>query len=866
MNKKIFGIVVCTLMITAVVLPLIGNANENKNKYSMVLNEQAKLLASDGVAYDEFGFSVSISGDYALIGSPYDDDGGDGSGSAYVFKRSGSSWTELAKLTASDAASLDYFGRSVSIDGDYALVGAIGNDDNGDTSGSTYVFKRSGSTWTEQVKLTASDGDPFDSFGHSVSIDGDYALIGAKGYDGAIGAAYVFKRSGSTWTEEAILTASDGDYIDDFGWSVSINGYRALIGAVYDDDHGAESGSAYVFKRSGSTWTEEAKLTASDADADDRFGFSVSIDGDYALIGAKGNDDDGDGSGSAYVFMRSGSSWIEQVKLTASDGDTADIFGQSVSIDGYRALVGASGNEAYAGAAYVFKRSGSTWTEEIKLNVSDAAPFDNLGHSVSIDGDYVLVGSAADDDNGENSGSAYIFGNLWLNHKMHYPQLPDPNGWDVFATYPFWNGVLADDWMCSESGYVFDIHFWGSWLSDIVGNIDGFYISIYDDIPAGVGGLPYSRPGNLLWEQYIVDFEEVIEFNSTQGWYDPWPGIVYTGDHFGCFRYDIINMSNPFYQIEGTIYWLAITANVTDGEYPGPLWGWKTSLDHWNDAAVWLADPPSYWDPLEDPIAEESLDLAFVITAEEPDEPPTACYTWVDADSYGPGTTIDFDASCSTDDIGITMYEWDWTTDGSYDYSGGPTTSHNYGDYMWHNCTLRVTDTAGNIDTFTDMVKAVVESEDVNQSVHDRGFPIRHALDGDWAAAQNFSVSVNTLTRVEIRLRKFGTPAFNLTVELRENHPQGILHDTVIFTPSGVPSSWEWFEVDFSDTVVTSTGDYFIVIPPAPSGVTTSFGYEWGYAFGDQYWPGSFWFTRDGGGLWRDLPTVYEFVFKTFGY
>jgi hypothetical protein len=259
----------------------------------------------------------------------------------------------------------------------------------------------------------------------------------------------------------------------------------------------------------------------------------------------------------------------------------------------------------------------------------------------------------------------------------------------------------------------------------------------------------------------------------------------------------------------------------------------------------------------------ETEDYLLLIDA---DNPPTACYTWADADGIGAGTTIDFDASCSTDDIGITTYEWDWTSDGSYDYTGGPTASHDYGDTNWHNCTLRVTDTAGFIDTFTDMVKAIVESEDVNQSVFDRGFPIRHALDGDWAAAQNFSASVNTLTRVEIRLRKFGTPEFNLTVELRENHPQGTLHDTKVFTTSQVPSSWSWFSVNFTDLNVTPTGDYFIVIPPAPSGVTTSFGYEWGYAFGDQYWPGSFWFTRDGGGLWRDLPAVYEFVFKTFGY
>jgi len=159
-----------------------------------------------------------------------------------------------------------------------------------------------------------------------------------------------------------------------------------------------------------------------------------------------------------------------------------------------------------------------------------------------------------------------------------------------------------------------------------------------------------------------------------------------------------------------------------------------------------------------------------------------------------------------------------------------------------------------------------LEIIDVDQSTSDRGFPIRHALDGDWAAAQSFIPNLNTITRADIWLRKFGTPEFNLTVELRENHPQGILIYTLIFTPEEVPSSWEWFLLNFEDTSIIPGVEYFIVCPPVPSGVTTSFGYEWGYAFGNQYDDGAFWFTRDGGGLWRDLPTMYEFTFRTYGY
>jgi len=155
---------------------------------------------------------------------------------------------------------------------------------------------------------------------------------------------------------------------------------------------------------------------------------------------------------------------------------------------------------------------------------------------------------------------------------------------------------------------------------------------------------------------------------------------------------------------------------------------------------------------------------------------------------------------------------------------------------------------------------------DIVQNEFDRGFPVRYALDGDWAAAQNFTPTVDTITKVDVYLRKMGTPEFDLTVELREDGPEATLLDTVSIPMASVPGSWTWLEIDFTDVSVDADSDIFIVIPPVPSGVTTSFGYEWGYAFGDQYPEGSFWFTRDGGALWRDLPTMYEYVFRTYGY
>ena len=222
---------------------------------------------------------------------------------------------------------------------------------------------------------------------------------------------------------------------------------------------------------------------------------------------------------------------------------------------------------------------------------------------------------------------------------------------------------------------------------------------------------------------------------------------------------------------------------------------------------------------------------------------------------YFTDTSIDPDGN-------ITSWFWDF---GEGDTSTEQHPSNIFVNEGNYTVCLTVTDDDGKNHTFCQIIN-VSSGLDVNQTLFDRGFPIRHAVDGDWAGAQSFTPTIDTLTRVEIILRKFGTPEFNLTVELRTDHPQGPLIDSRTYTPDQVSSSWEMFEVNFNDTTVQNDTEYFIVLPPAPSGVTTSFGYEWAYAFGDQYDDGSFWFTRDGGGLWRDLPDSYEFAFRTYGY
>jgi len=321
------------------------------------------------------------------------------SGSAYIYRYNGSNWVEEDKLLASDGELFDFFGHSVSISDDVIIIGAHGESS---ASGAAYVYRYNGSNWVEEAKLTASDGEASDYFGEAVSVSGGVAVIGATGDNYSRGSAYVFRYNGSTWVEEAKLTASDGTNGDELGKGVSLYADVAVVGAYYDD-----SGSAYVFRYNGSNWVEEDKLLASDGNYLDRFGQSVSVEGDVALIGAPG-----DNSGSAYIFRFDEVEWVEGDKLLASDGEADDEFGSDVSLSGDRALIGApedddSGDDS--GVAYVFRYNEGQWNQKLKLLASDGSGGDILGTSVSLSGDTALVGAFGDDDLGVNSGSAYVF-------------------------------------------------------------------------------------------------------------------------------------------------------------------------------------------------------------------------------------------------------------------------------------------------------------------------------------------------------------------------------------------------------------------------------------------------------------------------
>jgi len=260
--------------------------------------------------------------------------------------------------------------------------------------------------WTQQAKLVPADSSVGQYFGYHVAVDGDTAVVGAYGDDSTTGSAYVFTRQGNVWSQQAKLLAADGAGNDGFGWYVSVDGDTALIGGPGDDDNGNVSGAAYVFVRLGSVWTQQSKLLPDDGAATDFFGQSVAIKGDTAVIGATFDDDNGPNSGSAYVFVRQGSAWTQQTKLLPADGEGSDYFGESVAIDGDTIVVGTDRDDS----AYVFTRVGGMWTETIKLLPADGdAP--EFGAAVAVAGDTVLVGAFFDDGDGgtDHAGSAYVF-------------------------------------------------------------------------------------------------------------------------------------------------------------------------------------------------------------------------------------------------------------------------------------------------------------------------------------------------------------------------------------------------------------------------------------------------------------------------
>ena len=399
-------------------------------------NESAILTASDKAANDNFGYWVAVDGigTRVVIGADKANPGSlNDAGKAYIFRREETSWIEEAILSASDKSSTAYFGCSVAITelGDRVIIGAYLSNPGGiNDAGAAYIFSRSGTVWTQEAIISGSDKAGVDWFGLCVSIDatGTRVIAGAYLADpgglSAAGKAYIFSRAGTVWAQEAILTASDKATPDRFAYSVAMAGMgdRVAIGA-YSAKPGelTDAGKTYVFSRTGTAWTEEAILTASDKAANDQFGIAVAIDntGTRVVVGSYFGDPGGiSNAGKVYIYSRTGTTWVEEAILSASDKASGDVFGYSVSINatGDRVTVGSPNNDPdnliSAGKAYLFTRTNTTWAQEAILTASDKAAGDTFGISIAVSysGSLIAIGAKAGDPGGiVDAGKVYVF-------------------------------------------------------------------------------------------------------------------------------------------------------------------------------------------------------------------------------------------------------------------------------------------------------------------------------------------------------------------------------------------------------------------------------------------------------------------------
>ena len=391
---------------------------------ALLAAQQAKLTPADGAARDFFGFAVALSGETALVGAQRASVGGaESRGAAYVFVRSGGLWTQQAKLTASDGEAGDHFGTAVALSGDTAVVGAdVGGAAD---KGAVYVFTRSAGVWAEQAQLTVTTTTLYPRLGCSVALSGGTIVAGAYWSDhGAAamqGLAYVFTGAGAAWAQQAELRASAGDAGDQFGVAVAVDGDTAVVGA---DQAGASlKGAAYVFTRSSGAWTERKTLFASDGGPGDQFGFAVALSGGTALVGAQASDQGASDQGAVYVFTGDGGSWSQQAKLTVAG---SRYFGSAVALSGDTAVVGAAwddGGGTDRGAAHVYRRSSSSWIKQARLTAADGRANDQFGRSVAVYGDTALVGAPHE----WLEGHAYVFTDLLL-AKPATPQPRSPKG------------------------------------------------------------------------------------------------------------------------------------------------------------------------------------------------------------------------------------------------------------------------------------------------------------------------------------------------------------------------------------------------------------------------------------------------------
>ena len=458
--------------------------------------QEAYVKAANNDALDFFGYNVALSGDTLAVGAwgedssqttitngttASSDDSSSASGAVYVYKRTGTSWAQQAYVKAANNDQSDYFGWSVSLDGDTLAVGAYGEDSNQTTitngttassddsnskSGAVYVYQRTGTSWAQEAYVKAANNDAGDGFGKTtVALSGDTLAVGAYLEDSNqttitngttassndsnsdSGAVYVYKRTGTSWAQEAYIKAANNDVEDYFGQTVALSGDTLAVGAYLEDsnqttitngttassdDSSSFSGAVYVYKRTGTSWAQEAYVKAANNDGSDWFGWSVALSGDTLAVGAyaegsnqttitngttASSNNSNRSSGAVYVYRRTGTSWAQEAYVKAANNDAGDEFGYRVSLDGDTLAVGAyyegsnqttitngttaSSNDSssYSGAVYVYKRTGTSWAQEAYIKAANNDVEDYFGESVALSGDTLAVGATGEDSN-----------------------------------------------------------------------------------------------------------------------------------------------------------------------------------------------------------------------------------------------------------------------------------------------------------------------------------------------------------------------------------------------------------------------------------------------------------------------------------
>lgn len=390
---------------------------------SLQVTDNEQVVAADGNAHDHFGSAVAISGNYAVVGAPFFNTNGiSNEGKVYIYHYNGTQWVQNTTLTSLANQENAIFGYSVAIHNNYLVVGAPGVNVGGSVGqGKVYVYSLVNGVWEFQVSFSSSDGNSDDEFGSSVAISNNYIVVGApstshNGYLN-IGKAYVFQRTGSQWTQQAILLPTAGGNFIEFGSSVSISGDYLVVGSPREMVNGvALAGRAYVFNRSGSVWSLQSTLVPDEYTDVDIFGNSVSISNDHLVVGSFGHDGNGYlNTGAAYIFARNGSAWNQLQKLQPADLLPNTSLGRFVTIHGDYVLISSDASVngiENLGKAYLYRKSGVNFNLMTTLLANGGQADDHFSYSAGISTTQIVIGAEYHDAGGqENSGKIYFYRN-----------------------------------------------------------------------------------------------------------------------------------------------------------------------------------------------------------------------------------------------------------------------------------------------------------------------------------------------------------------------------------------------------------------------------------------------------------------------